>query len=103
MEVELAGVPLVVLPGSYRRESLAARPTASTRGGVRSFARVGQALQRAGDRYWASLGAWPVWEGQGLRAGPALRPVAAPATWPVASPVWSGVLAPEVHVVVGIR
>ncbi|MDW8060490.1 MAG: hypothetical protein RMK01_10490 [Thermomicrobium sp.] len=103
MEVELAGVPLVVLPGSYRRESLAARPTATTRVGVRSFARAGQALQRAGDRYWASLGAWPVWEGHGLRAGPALRPVAAPANWPVASPVWSGALAPEVHVVAGSR
>lgn len=103
MEVELAGIPLVVLPGSYRRESDGRRPAGPVRVAVRSFAGGGQALQRAADRYWRSLGALPVWDGQGLRAGPALRPVAAPANWPLASPAWSGILAPEVHLVAGNR
>ena len=103
MEVELAGIPLVVLPGSYRRESEARRPTGAVRWAVRGFAGGGQALQRAADRYWQALGALPVWEGQGLAAGPALRAVAAPAGWPVGSPAWSGVLAPEVHLVAGNR
>ena len=103
MEVELAGLPLVVLPGTYRRESESRRPTGPVRLAVRGFASGGQALQRAADRYWQALGALPVWEGQGLAAGPALRTVGAPANWPLASPAWSGILAPEVHLVAGSR
>ena len=103
MEVELAGIPLVVLPGSYRRESDSRRPAGSVRVGVRSFAASGQARERLADRSWRSLGALPVWDGLGLRAGPALRPVAAPTNWPPGNPAWSGVLAPEVHLVAGNR
>ena len=103
MEVELAGIPLVVLPGTYRRETLARRPSGPVRIVARSFTRAGQALQRAADRYWSSLGAWPVWDGQGLRAGPRLVQATAPANWPSGSPVWSGIVAPEVHLVAGNR
>lgn len=44
MEIELAGIPLVVLPGSYQRESEARRPTGPLRVAVRGFAGGGQAL-----------------------------------------------------------
>jgi len=100
MEVELGGVPLVVLPGSYRRESLARRPGGTVRLGVRGFG-AGPARQRDASGAWAALGALP--DGLGLRAGPALRSVVAPASWPSAGPVWSGLLAPEVHLVAGNR
>lgn len=104
MEVELAGIPLVVLPGTYRRETLARRASGPVRVSVRGFAGgPGQALQRVADRFWASLGAFPVWDGQGLRAGPRLLAVTAPANWPVGGPAWSGTAAPEVHVVGGNR
>lgn len=102
MEVQLAGIPLVVLPGSYRRESASARPTGTLRLGTLGYAHGGgQALQRAADRFWRALGALPVWEGQGLRAGPALRPASAPNGWPASGPVWSGALGQTVHVVAG--
>lgn len=104
MEVELAGIPFVVLPGSYRRETLTRRSTGPVRIAVRGFAGgFGQAVQRAADRFWSSLGAFPVWEGQGLRAGPGLVATSAPATWPSGSLAWSGIVAPEVHLVAGNR
>lgn len=104
MEVRLGGLPLVLVPGSYRRESEAPRPTGVSRIGVVTYRRGGgQAVQRSGERYWQAVGALPAWEGQGLRAGPALRWEAAPSGWQAEVPVWSGVYRSAVHLVNGSR